>query len=257
MHFTILLAGAFFAGSVDAMVGGGGLVQLPLLFAAYPHQAPARLLGTSKLAGVFGTSSAAWRFSRRVILPWNLLIPGLGLAFTMSLCGAITATHVPSDVFRPLVPVMLSVVLIYTLLRKDFGQVHAPRDLHRQHRIAAFMMIAAIGAYDGFFGPGTGSFFMVLFIRFFGFDFLNAAASARMLNVATNLSALLWFGAHGSVLWSLGLAMAVCNVAGAQVGTRLALRGGTQLMRYVFIVIVAMLIMKTGHDAWLLLQGSR
>jgi uncharacterized membrane protein YfcA len=249
MNFILLLGGAFFAGGIDAMVGGGGLVQLPLLFAAYPNEAPARLLGTSKLAGVFGTSSAAWRFSRRVIIPWDLLAPGLVIAFATSLCGAITATYIPSNIFRPFVPIMLSVVLLYTVLRRDFGQVHAPRDLHRRHRLFAFVIVAAIGAYDGFFGPGTGSFFMFLFIRFFGFDFLNAAASARMLNVATNLSALLWFGAHGSMLWPLGLAMAVCNVAGAQVGTRLALRGGTQVVRCVFIVIVAMLIAKTGRDA--------
>lgn len=238
------------------MVGGGGLVQLPLLFSAYPHELPARLLGTSKLAGVFGTASAAWRFSRRVTIPWKFLTPGLLLAFAASLCGAITATRVPSDVFRPLVPVMLSVVLLYTVLRRDFGQIHAPRDLQRHHQIVAFVMIAAIGAYDGFFGPGTGSFFMFLFIRFFGFDFLNAAASARMLNIATNLSALLWFGVHGSVLWPLGLAMAVCNVAGAQLGTRVALRGGTQVMRYIFIAVVAVLIAKTGYDAFVRLHAS-
>ncbi len=239
------------------MVGGGGLVQLPLLFAAYPHETPARLLGTSKLAGVFGTASAAWRFSRRVTISWNLLAPGLVLAFVASLCGAVTATHLPSDIFRPLVPVMLSVVLLYTLLRRDFGQVHAPRDLSRRHRVFAFVMIAAIGVYDGFFGPGTGSFFMFLFVRFFGFDFINAAASARLLNVATNLSALLWFGVHGSVLWPLGLTMAVCNVAGAQLGTRLALRGGTQVVRYVFIAVVALLIAKTGYDAVVHMHSAR
>ncbi len=250
MDFTLILIGAFLAGCIDAMVGGGGLIQLPVLFAAYPQEAPARLLGTSKLAGVFGTASAIVRFSRSVRIPWKLLTPGLAVAFAASLAGAVLATHVPPGVFRPLVPVMLTLVLAYTLARKDLGQVHIPRKLQGAHYIGAGILIAAIGCYDGFFGPGTGSFFMILFIRLFGFDFLNAAAAARVLNVATNIAALAWFGQHGNVIWTIGLAMAVCNVAGAQLGTRLAVRGGSRLMRLVFIVVVSILIAKTARDAW-------
>ena len=250
MNLTLILVGAFLAGCIDAMVGGGGLIQLPTLFAAYPQEAPARLLGTSKLAGVFGTASAVARFSRAVSIPWKLLTPGLAIAFVASLAGAILATHIPAGVFRPLVPIMLTVVLAYTLLRKDLGQVHVPRELQRNHYIAAGVLIGAIGCYDGFFGPGTGSFFMILFIRLFGFDFLNAAAAARVLNVATNVAALAWFGLHGNVIWMIGLAMAVCNVAGAQLGTRLAVRGGSRLMRAVFIAVVSILIAKTARDAW-------
>lgn len=246
-----VLAAAFFAGLVDAMVGGGGLIQVPALFGALPASTPpATLLGTSKLAGLFGTGSAAWRYARTISIPWRIVGPACGVAFLTSLAGAATVTHVPPGVFRPLVPVILTVVLVYTLLKPDLGHVHAPRALGRGGLAAAALLVAAIGFYDGFFGPGTGSFLMLLFVRLYGFDFLNAAASARVVNVATNSAALAWFGAHGHLFWALGLGMAAANVAGAQVGTRLALRRGAGFVRGVFVAVVTALIAKTAWDAW-------
>lgn len=251
-----VLCAAFVAGLVDAMVGGGGLVQLPTLLATFPTTPPPVLLGTSKLAGVFGTASAAWRYSRAVRIPWRLIGPACVIAFLASLGGAATVTHVSPDVFRPLVPVILAIVLIYTLVRRDLGAVHAPRELSRGAFAAGFAVVAAIGFYDGFFGPGTGSFLMLLFIRWYGFDFVNAAASARVLNVATNASALAWFTGHGHVMWGVGLAMAAANVAGSQIGTRLALRRGAGFVRGVFVLIVAALIVKTAWDATRVLRAG-
>jgi uncharacterized membrane protein YfcA len=245
-----VLGAAFLAGVVDAMVGGGGLIQLPALLTAFPTTAPPTLLGTSKLAGVFGTASAAWRYSRSVTIPWRFVAPAGAFAFLASLSGAATVTHLPPDLFRPLVPVMLTVVLAYTLLKKDLGAVHAPRALSRGAMAGGLLLVGAIGFYDGFFGPGTGSFLMLLLIRLYGFDFLHAAASARVLNVATNAAALAWFGSHGHVLWLVGLAMAVANVAGSQVGTRLALARGAGFVRGVFVAVVAALIAKTAWDAF-------
>jgi uncharacterized membrane protein YfcA len=244
-----VLAAAFLAGLVDAMVGGGGLVQLPALFAALPAVPAPALLGTSKLAGAFGTGSAAWRYATSVRLPWRTLLPACGLAFAAALAGAVTVTHVPPGLFRPLVPVILVVVLAYTLARKDLGQHHAPRALAPAERAAGLAATAAIGFYDGFFGPGTGSFLMLLYIRWYGFDFVNAAAAARVLNVATNLSALAWFAGHGHLLWPLGLGMAAANVAGSQLGARLALRRGAGFVRGVFVAVVGALIAKTAWDA--------
>ena len=248
LELILVLGAASLAGCVDAMVGGGGLIQLPALFAAYPDQLPAQLLGTNKCASSFGTASAVARFARSIAIPWRLLSFGIGLALLGSLGGAVVATHLPPDVFRPLVPVLLLVVLLSTISRKDFGHLHAPRDLGTPDYLTAALLVVGISFYDGFFGPGTGSFFMVLFIRLFGYDFVNAAACARVLNVAANLAAILWFGTHGHITWSLGLGMACFNVAGAQVGTRLALAGGSRLMRRVFIAVVAALITKTAWD---------
>jgi uncharacterized membrane protein YfcA len=247
---VFVLLAAFAAGLIDSMVGGGGLVQVPALFSAYPTTSPPMLLGTSKFAGIFGTASSAWRFSRAVAIPWRALAP-LSIAILLTaLGGALTATLVPAEIFRPLVPILLLGVLIYMLCRKDLGASHAPRAFAGRHHVLAFILVAAIGFYDGFFGPGTGSFLMFVFVRFYGFDFLNAAACARVLNVAANLAALVFFASRGYLIWHVGLGMAICNMSGAIVGTRLALRGGSGLVRKVFIVVVCALILRTAWTAF-------
>ena len=249
-----LAAAAFGAGAIDAIVGGGGLIQLPALFAALPGVVPATLLGTSKLAGFSGTASAALHYLRRVEIPARLLVSGLFIAFLSALLGAITVTHMGAVAFRPLVPVLLSVVLLWTIKYKQLGESHTPHTHTRLEHLVNALLVAAIGFYDGFFGPGTGSFFMMLAVRRFGFDFLHAAATARTLNVATNLAALGWFLGGGHILWSTGLAMAASNIAGAQVGARLALRHGTGFVRSVFILVVSALVIRTGWDAYLSLS---
>lgn len=245
IDLALVLLAAFGAGLIDAMVGGGGLVQLPALFGFYPQVAPPILLGTSKLAGIFGTASAVWRYARRVSIPWRALLPLAILVLAASAGGALLATRVVPEVFRPLVPIMLVAVLIYTLARKNLGNEHAPLAFAGNHHIVGSIAIVAIGFYDGFFGPGTGSFLMFVFVRCYGYDFLNAAASARVLNVAANGAALFYFASHGYVLWQIGAAMAVCNIAGSIFGTRLALRGGSGLVRKVFIIVVSLLIART------------
>jgi uncharacterized membrane protein YfcA len=247
-----VLMAAFAAGLIDSMVGGGGLIQVPALFSAYPAVSPPMLLGTSKFAGIFGTASAALRFSRTVAIPWRALAPLAIFILITALGGALTATIVPAQIFRPLVPILLLAVLIYLLRRKDLGESHLPRGFAGQHHTYAAVLIAAIGFYDGFFGPGTGSFLMFVFVRFYGYDFLHAAACARVLNVAANGAALAYFAARGYLIWYVGLGMAVCNVAGAMVGTRLALRGGSAFVRKVFIVVVCALILRT---AWTAMGG--
>lgn len=249
---VLLLFAAFGAGCIDAMVGGGGLIQLPALFGVYPAASPPSLLGTSKFAGIFGTASAVWRFSIKVAIPWRDLLPLCIFALLTSLAGAFIATVVPPQIFRPLVPILLVLVLTYLLRRKDLGSEHAPRAFTGSHHVIGASLIAGIGFYDGFFGPGTGSFLMFVFVRFYGYDFLHAAASARVLNVATNSAALLYFTAGGHILRDAAIGMAICNVLGATVGTRLALRGGSAFVRRIFIAVVSILIVRT---AWTALAG--
>lgn len=248
-ELSFILVAAFGAGLIDAMVGGGGLIQLPALFSAYPQAPPAALLGTNKFSGIFGTSTAVVRFARQIAIPWRALLPLTALTFAGALGGALTATRTPPDAFRPLVPVMLVVVLVYSLRSKQLGREHKPLGFAGRHHSMGAWAIAAIGFYDGFFGPGTGSFFMFVFVRLYGFDFLNAAAAARLLNVATNAAALGWFGSRGAVVWALGTGMAVCNVAGSWVGARLALRGGSEMVRKVFVIVVCVLIVRTAWAA--------
>jgi uncharacterized membrane protein YfcA len=251
MDYVVLCVAAFLAGLIDAVVGGGGLIQLPALFATLPGVAPATLLGTSKLAGIWGTATAAGTFMRRVRVEWGTAAPAAVAAFVLAFLGAYTVTRVPPDFVRRLLPFVLIGVAVYTFRSKNLGALHAPLHRGARERIFAVMSGAAIGFYDGFFGPGTGSFLVFLFVRFFGFDFLGASAAAKVVNVACNLAALLWFGYSGHLLWQVGLLMAVCNVAGALIGTRLAIRHGSGFIRKLFLVVVSLLIAKTGYDAFL------
>jgi uncharacterized protein len=246
----LIVAAAFGAGLVDAMVGGGGLIQLPALLTAYPATAPPILLGTNKFASIFGTGTAVARFARGVRVPWRMLLPLAPVVFLGALGGARVAALVPSAVFRPLVPVMLAVVLVYVLWRKNLGAEHAPIILTKVRVMAAAAALGAVGFYDGFFGPGTGSFFMFLLVRLYGFDFLHSAASARVLNVATNAGALLYFGTQLDLLWLVAVLMAVANVSGAVIGSGLALKHGSGFVRRIFIGVVVILIARTGWDAY-------
>lgn len=249
--YIILCIAAALAGLIDAVVGGGGLIQIPALFSTMPNVAAATLLGTNKLASIWGTSASAYLYARKIRLAWTTAAPAAVAAFCLAFVGAYTVTHVPSDFIRKLLPFILVAVAIYTLKKKDFGSIHAPLHTGRAEQLRAILIGACIGFYDGFFGPGTGSFLVFLFIRFFGFDFLSASASAKVVNVACNAAALLWFGSSGHVMWKIAAAMAVCNVAGAFIGTRLAIKHGTGFVRILFLAVVFSLIIKATYDAFL------
>ncbi len=242
---------AFLAGLVDAVVGGGGLIQIPAIFSVLPREVPATLLGTNKFASIFGTTAAAINYAKRVRVAWSTAAPAALAAFALSFAGAWTVTRVPGDFIRGLLPFILLAVAIYTFKKKDLGSVHAPVHSGHAEKIWATVIGAAIGFYDGFFGPGTGSFLIFLFVRFFGFDFLSASAAAKIVNVACNFSALMWFGYSGHLLWQLGLMMAGCQVLGSLVGTRLAIKHGSGFVRKLFLAVVSILILKTAYDAFL------
>ena len=239
------------AGLIDAIVGGGGLVLVPALFAIFPTTHPATLFGTNKAAAIWGTGIAAAQYSRRVPMPWHALAPAALSGFVASLAGAWLVTVVSPDSLRKLLPMVLLLVLLYTLHKKDLGRHHAPRFAGRAEAAVACCVGAVIGFYDGFFGPGTGSFFVFLLVRLLGYDFLHASAGAKLLNTATNLAALLLFALKGHVWWHFALAMALSNVAGSLLGTHLALRHGSGFVRGVFLAVVSALILKTGWDALL------
>lgn len=248
-EFVLLLAAAFGAGLVDAVAGGGGLIQVPALFSALPAEAPATLFGTNKGSSVFGTANAAWRYARRIEIPWALALPAAGTAFVFSFAGAATVAWLPREVVRPLILALLIVVAGYTAWRREFGVAVTAGPRHG--RTAILVMGAVLGFYDGFFGPGMGSFVIFAFVRWFGLDFLRASAAAKIVNGSTNVAALAYFVPSGHVLWGLALSMAVLNIAGAQVGTRLAIRGGSGFVRAAFLAVTAVLIAKFGHDTWL------
>lgn len=245
-----LYVAAFLAGLVDAVVGGGGLIQLPALFSVFPNTIAATLFGTNKLAGLWGTLFAALRFSKRIPLKWSAVAPAAVAAFMMAFTGAYTVTHISTELIRKSLPFVLVLIALYTIRKKELGHVHSPMHKGIKESFWAVVLGGCIGFYDGFFGPGTGSFLVFLFVRFFGFDFLRASAAAKVVNVACNLAALIWFSYSGHVLWEIGFIMAILNVAGSIVGSHLAMSYGTQFIRKVFLLVVFLLIFKTSRDAF-------
>jgi uncharacterized membrane protein YfcA len=243
-----LLFASLMAGAIDAVVGGGGLIQIPALFAVHPSESAATLFGTNKCASVVGTANASWRYAQRVVMPWRTILPSALAAFTFSYVGAAAVAWLPKEIVRPLILLLLVIAAVYTLKRKDFGQQHQPAHTGNRELLYATLLGGVIGFYDGFFGPGTGSFLIFLFVRFFGFDFLHASAGAKVVNVATNLAALGYFLPHGHVLPVLAATMAVANVSGSVLGTRLALKYGSAFIRQVFLAMVGLLIVKFAWD---------
>ena len=247
-ELILLAAAALFAGFVDAVAGGGGLVQLPALFAVLPDTPAATLFGTNKAASIWGTATAASQYLRRVRLPAAMLAATLAAALVGAWLGARTVSALPPAVIRPAVLVLLVGVALYTFCRRELGTTHAPR-LHEGAAILAGALTGlALGFYDGLFGPGTGAFLIFVYVRVFGYDFLHASAAAKFVNVATNAAALAWFVGHGHLLWPVAGVMAVCNVGGAVLGSRLALRFGAPFVRRVFLIVVCVLIAKLAAD---------
>ena len=251
MELIFVTGASLLAGFVDSIVGGGGLILVPALFAAFPTTHPATLFGINKGASICGTAVATAQYAKRVDMRWSALLPAALAGFGGSLAGAWLVTEISPQFLRKVLPVVLLAVLMYTLAKKELGRHHAPRFSGRAEMLAACCIGLLLGFYDGFFGPGTGSFFVFLFVRWLGYDFLNASASAKLLNVATNLAALLLFAYKGHVWWHFVLTMAVANVLGSLIGTHMALKHGAAFVRVVFIIVVSALIMKTGYDAFI------
>jgi uncharacterized membrane protein YfcA len=251
MELLFVSLASLLAGFVDSIVGGGGLILVPALFATFPTTPPATLFGTNKGASVWGTAIATVQYSKRVNMPWAALAPAAAVCFMCSMCGAWLVTLVSPDYLRKALPFVLALVLAYTLAKKQLGRDHLPRFSGRQEAGVASAIGAVIGFYDGFFGPGTGSFFVFLMVRILGYDFLHASASAKLLNTASNLAAIALFALKGHVWWHFVLAMAIANMLGSLAGTHLALKHGTGFVRGVFIAVVSALILKTSYDAFL------
>ena len=236
------------AGFIDSVVGGGGLVQLPALFSILPKELPATLFGTNKIASIFGTANAAWRFTRKIRLPLRTIIPATLAAFVFAYLGAKSVAWLPREMLRPMILVLLIGSAVYTFFRKSFGSEHKPLLSGRKEILAALAIGASIGFYDGFFGPGAGSFLIFLFIRFFGFDFLHASAASKIVNTVTNLAAISFFLPNGYFLPMAAFVMATSNVMGSFIGTHMALRYGSGFVRKFFILVVCALIVKFAWD---------
>ncbi|MBI2799586.1 MAG: TSUP family transporter [Gammaproteobacteria bacterium] len=252
MDFTVaaLMIAGFGAGFIDAVAGGGGLVQLPALLAMYPTQPLPTLFGTNKLASIWGTLAAAAQYTRRVRLPWVTVAVALLSALICAWFGARAVSVLPATGLRQLVLVLLVLVALYTFTRRDLGLHHRPCWSGAAEAASAALIGAGLGFYDGIFGPGTGAFLVFFFVRGLGYDFLHASAAAKIVNVATNFAALAFFIPHGQVLWLQASLLAASNLLGSLLGAHYALRHGSEFVRRVFLGVVMLLILKLAHDTW-------
>jgi uncharacterized membrane protein YfcA len=234
------------AGFVDAVVGGGGLIQLPALLLGLPGAAPVTVLATNKLSSICGTTVSSATYYRRVRPDPRTFGPLMACAFAGAMVGAVIASHISAAAFDPIVLVVLIVVGGYVLFRPDLGETTTLRYTGRRHVGVAMVTGLVIGCYDGALGPGTGSFFVIALVGLLGYSFLEGSAKARLANWATNLAALCVFVPQGAVLWRVGLVMGACNLAGGYLGARTAVSRGTRFVRIFFIVVVSAFIIRIG-----------
>ncbi|MBK7721628.1 MAG: TSUP family transporter [Austwickia sp.] len=248
LTLALLATAGLLAGWVDAVVGGGGLIQLPALLLAFPGALPVQLLGTNKLASICGTATAAATYLRRIPVDLRTALPLAAAAFAGSAAGAVLASRLPMRWFSPIVLIALILVGGYTLRRPDLGVTTGLRYAGRRHLGVAALIGAGIGCYDGALGPGTGSFLVIALVAGVGYSFLQASALAKTANVATNLAALAVFVPQGAVSWRIGLVMGVANLAGGYLGARTAVAAGQRFVRAVFLVVVSGFTIRIGYD---------
>ena len=249
LSLAALILAAFVAGWVDAVVGGGGLIQLPALLIGLPSSTPpAAILGTNKISSFCGTATSSLTYALRIPLDWRTVMPLVVASAIGSAVGASLARLLPRDAFTPIVLLALIGVGLYVWRRPQLGMVSVRKYAGRRHYGLTVLIGLVVGAYDGFLGPGTGSFFVILLVAVIGYGFLEASATAKIANLVTNLSAIVVFGLSGSVLWTLGLMMGAANLVGGYIGARTAISRGNSFVRKVFLVVLTALIIKLAYD---------
>lgn len=249
LSLILLCLFAFTAGFVDAVAGGGGLIQLPAMFILQTQLSLVQTLATNKTASFSGTSVAVIRYIRRVDIDWKHLSPIIISALVASFAGALLVSFIHKEQFMPFIITALVLVLAYTILKRELGLHHNVKPLSQtKYLVYAIATGGVLGLYEGLIGPGTGSFLLFAFITLFGYDFLHASANAKIINVAANIGALLFFIAKGFVVWSIAIPVALCNMAGNYAGAHVAIKKGSGFIRLFFILVSVALIIKLGYD---------
>ncbi len=248
LTLIFILIAAFSAGFVDAIAGGGGLIQLPALLISFPDREVAEVAGTNKLGSIFGTSAAALNYRRNIKTDPKLLLAMVLPAFIGSGSGSLLATQISTDQLKIAIVVMLVAVFAYTLARPDLGKVEVLKGAAKRQRTVGAIAGLTIGFYDGFIGPGTGTLLMIVLVAALGFAFIGASAIAKVVNVATNFASILVFGISGSIMWVVGLAVGICNLAGGIIGSRVAIRRGSDFVRKFYLVVTFALIVRVLFD---------
>jgi uncharacterized protein len=248
LDLVVLCFFAFLAGFIDSIVGGGGLIQLPALLITLPQYTTQMLLGTGKIPSFAGTVTSAIQYGRKVIFRWKMLIPTALCAFIFSIIGSNLVTYLDNRVLKPLILGLLIAVALYTFFKKDLGSIQT-KDIAPTMALRWGIGIGIVlGFYDGFFGPGTGSFLVLAFIAVLGYDFLTASAHAKVVNAFTNIGSIIIFGWHGNMLLQYAIPMAVFNLLGSYIGSKMAILKGNGFVRIIFLGVICLMIVRYGYD---------
>ncbi len=242
---------AFVAGFIDAVVGGGGLIQLPATLIQFPNTPLPTLFGTNKIASLAGTSVAAYQYSKRIKFDYRLLLIVSAFAFVASFTGAKVVSFMHVNTLKPLILIVLILIAVYTFFKKDLGAEHTKFLSAKRKMFYGAIVGLIVGFYDGFFGPGTGSFFVLGFVVVLGFDFVHASAYSKIINCVTNISALIVFIRQGNYLIEIAILMGISNVVGNLLGSSVALKRGNSFVRVIFLIIVVLMIIRYGYDVFL------
>jgi len=247
----ILCIASFAAGFIDAIVGGGGLIQTPVALLILPNIPVASIIGTLKIPGFSGTSMAAYHYLKKVRVDWKLFSILALVSFIFAFLGSNLLTIVPNDFMKPILLLVFILLLIYTYFRKDFGQIINSKHSKKQMYWIAIGISMLLGFYDGFIGPGTGSLLIIAFVAFLGFDFMQSSTYAKLVNLATNIGSITLFIIKGKIIWPIAIPMAICNVTGAWLGARLAITRGNQFIRVFFLIVVTIMLLRFGYDIFI------
>lgn len=247
LYLILLCAGAFVAGFIDAIVGGGGLIQTPLALVLLPNIHVSSVIGSLKIPAFTGTFLASLQYLKKVVIKWRLLMIMMALAIPAAYAGSMLLNYVSNDFMKPLLLVILSALAVYTFARKNFGQHTTKSHTPAVQILYAVLISCVVGFYDGFIGPGTGSFLVLAFITLLGYDFLQASANAKMVNLATNFGSICLFLLKGKIIWHIALPMAACNGLGGYIGAKVAINRGNGFIRIFFLIV---LIATLSRFAW-------
>ena len=247
----LLCIASFVAGFIDAIVGGGGLIQTPAALILMPAQSVATIIGTLKIPGFSGTSMATYQYLKKATVNWKLFIIMAIVSFVFAFIGSSLLNVMQNDFMEPLLFVILVLLLLYTYFKKDFGQFQVDKLSQKQIYIYGIVICIFLGFYDGFIGPGTGSFLVLGFVAILGFDFLHASANAKMVNLATNFGSICLFVLKGKIIWAIAIPMAVCNALGGFIGAKLAIKKGNGFIRIFFLIIVIGTLIRFGYDVFI------
>lgn len=250
--FTILLSAAFLAGFVDAISGGGGLIQTPVSLVVLQQQHFTNVIGTIKIPAFSGSLFAVKQYLKKITVHLKLKIVLCLIAFVSSYFGSWALTKVNSSFFKPLLLFILIIVAIYVFLKKDFGNATSKNILPQKIWLYTILISIVLGFYDGFIGPGAGLFLILAFISLAGFDFIKASAYAKLINLSTNFGSIILFFSKGLILWKYAIPMAASNALGGYIGAKIAIKKGNVFFRIIFMLVVLFTIIRFAYDIFYL-----